>query len=145
YRLDSVIDRNSNTIVYQYATGLYYPAGNMLVSAMYEQAHQERKIQFSYQAKNGTSNFNGYDLGIRLTKVIDPLSNITEGQLINPPREIVYGYTKLDFQGPGVYVPGDPNSDPSIPGSAIPTNSRQRWLLTSVTYPQVRIEDSANQ
>ena len=116
FRLDWVLDRNGNKIVHEYATsGIVSPAGSMLVSAIYEAAHPERKLLFTYEDVLPLINQNGYDWGIRLIRVTDPLGNF-----------IQYEYTSKDF--------GD---------NDIPLYSRQRRLLTKVTYPLVQVGDSS--
>ncbi|MBI4604274.1 MAG: RHS repeat protein [Planctomycetes bacterium] len=110
YRLDRIKDRNANEIVYEYSSGFSYPAGSMLVSAIKEAAHPlERRISFLYWDYNGAWNQNGYDWGIRLLQVTDPLGRVMQ-----------YDYTQHTF-----------------PDTGIPPYSRQRHLLTKVTYPVV--------
>jgi RHS repeat-associated protein len=116
WRIESVEDRNHNIISYDYnLTGFdYYPLiRDMLVSNIREVLHPERQLTFTYSDHNAAVNQNGYDWGIRLTKVTDPLN-----------RAIDYVYEEKIF-----------NHTPPLPEF-----SRKRYLLTSVKYPQVKVD-----
>jgi RHS repeat-associated protein len=117
YRLDRIRDRNGNEIVCEYSSGFGYPAGSMLVSAIYEAAHPERRLAFLYQDYTIATNQNGYDWGVRLSTATDPLGNAIE-----------YDYQEYTF-----------------PDASLPTHSRKRWLLSQVSYPLVENGDTGQQ
>ena len=77
YRLDSVTDRNGNTLQYEYLGT--EGAERMLVRRIYEVAHPERQMTFRYKYLGEEGQF--LDPGWRLTSATDPLG-----------RQVVYDY-----------------------------------------------------
>jgi hypothetical protein len=76
YRLALVEDRNGNALACEYLQGFHPDRdGDLLVAAVYERAHPERRLKFGYQDV-GIDPQTG-DLGLRLASVEDPLGRVT--------------------------------------------------------------------
>lgn len=128
YRLDSVTDRNGNTIVFTYPyendasfndqLGNQAPGNgpnkDLLPGSIHEAAHPERRLTFAYQ--NIGYEGPGFDPGWRLSTVTDPLGRVTT-YTHNPPEALP--------------IPIDPSS-------SVDKNARR---LASVTKPAVDFLD----
>jgi RHS repeat-associated protein len=128
YRLDSVTDRNGNTIVFTYpyenAPGFNQLLGNqapgngpnkdLLPGSIHEAAHPERRLTFAYE--NIGYEGPGFDPGWRLSTVTDPLG-----------RVITYTHNPAE----ALPIPIDPSS-------SVDKNARR---LASVSKPAVDFLD----